>query len=79
MDSLNKKLMCQLLNEEVDVTYYVEKILDIDGHLKKKMVSHYNCAGKEKCDISYNLRDCACFRDMKRTEVDINEIGNHSQ
>lgn len=78
MERINKKFSCQLINEEVNATFFVDRILDIDGRLKTKVVTHYACESKEKCELSYNLRDCVCFREMRRTEVEINEIGNHN-
>jgi hypothetical protein len=78
MDSINKRLLCQFLNEEVNATFFVEDVLTTDGLLKTKAVRFYNCEGKEKCNISYNLRECTCFREMSKIEVEINKIGNHS-
>ena len=75
MERIRKKILCQLLNEEVKVTYFVDNVMGVDGSLKMKTVMFYNCGSKNKCDISYNMRDCSCFHEMKKVEAEVNEMG----
>jgi hypothetical protein len=78
MDRIQKKLSCDFINKEIEATYFIENVVGVDGETKKRTVQYYNCGEKENCEISYNFNDCVCFREMKRVEVEVNNLGNNN-
>jgi hypothetical protein len=74
MDSIEKKLFCQHINQEVTSTFFIENVAGTNGTIKTKAVTFYNCGAKEKCDLTYDLRDCSCFKEIRRIEVEINKL-----
>ena len=74
MERLNKIIKCDTLKKDVKVIYFIESIKNSDGSVKKKAVQYFNCEGQEQCEDKSNLKQCTCFKEMRRIEMEINVI-----
>ncbi|RPI14078.1 MAG: hypothetical protein EHM58_17175 [Ignavibacteriae bacterium] len=74
MERLKRKIKCDTLKKDVSVTYFVETIKNSDGTIKKKAVQYYNCEGQEQCEEKSNIMQCACFKELRKVEMEVNTL-----
>jgi hypothetical protein len=72
MDSIKKKIFCEELGVEREVTYYFMEINGSFG-LNRKKVIYYDCACKRYCDKSIHYNTCPCFKEWVLVEEEINK------
>ena len=69
-DSYVKKVYCSFLDRETNVEYHIAS-LNVNQSITKKKIDHYSCELKPLCEGLYDLKKCASFKEMSRTEAEV--------
>jgi hypothetical protein len=69
-DFLKKKVYCSFLDRETNVEYHIAN-LHFKPSITKRTIDHYSCELKPLCEGLYELKKCASFKEMKRTEAEV--------
>lgn len=74
MDSIKKKIFCEELGVETDVTYYFMDINGVSSGIIKKKLLYFDCACKRYCEKTIHYNTCPCFQQWVKVEEEINRI-----